>query len=201
MSFLNSEPFLKGKKVQTGEVGGYVSIFEAQKDPNIYIKEINEENIQKVIDEYNFLKKNFGDFFPKNQLVIGGENQDNARAYILMEKVNSESITKENKDIFFKYLFEFLEKIINFYIKNSSFNEKHNEIMGEIIDFYPRNLIFGKTKGDKHPRLYCIDNYPSLYISKKQLIEILSEVDKYFHISETQYRPKLLNLIFKVQQL
>jgi len=201
MSFSNFEPFLKGKKVQPGELGGYASIFEAKKDPNIYIKEIDEENIQKVIDEYNFLKQNFGDFFPKNQLVIAGKNKDNARAYILMEKVNAETITKENKNIFLKSLFEFLEKIINFYIKNSSFDKNNNKVMGKVIDFYPRNLIFGKTKGDKQPRLYCIDNYPFLYINKKQLIEILSEVDKYFHISETQYGPKLLNLILKVQQL
>jgi hypothetical protein len=46
-----------------------------------------------------------------------------------------------------------------------------------------------------------LGGYSSLYINKKQLIEILSEVDKYFHISETQYGPKLLNLILKVQQL
>jgi len=95
MAFSNFEPFLKGKKVQPGELGGYASIFEAKKDPNIYIKEIDEENIQKVIDEYNFLKQNFGDFFPKNQLVIAGKNKDNARAYILMEKVNAENYKRK----------------------------------------------------------------------------------------------------------
>ncbi|MGC8775964.1 MAG: hypothetical protein ACP5QN_01460 [Minisyncoccia bacterium] len=201
-NFKDYVPVEKGKKVQIKMPGGYSKLYEALKDSNIYIKEIDEENIDKIINEYKFIKENFSDLLPENQLVIAGENKDSAKAYILMQKVEHCPITRETYFNFASNLDNVLSRVIDFYIKNLKINPRQNIYYGEIIDIIPRNIIWGKTKDDKNPRIYLIDNYPSLKIKRNELLEIISMILESFGIKNPEkLLPKTTENIQKLHQL
>jgi hypothetical protein len=193
-------PVEKGKEFKFRMPGGYSKIFEARKNSNIYIKDVDEENINKVISEYKFIKKNFNDLLPENQLVIYGKDKNSSKACILMEKVHQEPI--KNYYEFVLNLDSILERIINFYIQNLNYDLKQKRFLVEIIDIFPRNIIWGKTSKDKKPRIYFIDNYPSLKLDLKGFFEAISMILNDFGIKNPEKDlPKTMQAIKKLQKI
>lgn len=174
----NFDPVEKGVAINFGFPANYARIYQAQKNPDIWIKEIeeidNEDKLNKVIEDYKFLRHNLGDIFPDNQLVLAGKDKKTVKAYILMKKVTAVPLTMENRDQYFAELDALLARVINFYIDHATAN-KYGETVSTIPDINQRNLVYGTIAGQSKPKLYCVDNYPSLTLGLEEFCEIISQ--------------------------
>lgn len=176
----NFDPVEKGKAVDLLELVNYSRIFEARKNSNVFVKEIAGEDLEKVAREYKFLRADFGDLFPENQLVIAGKNRETARAYILMDKVEQVGLTKENEQNFFAGLDSMVASVVDYYATNLISDEAGQQT-AQIPDIQTKNLIFGITAKNPDPRFYCVDNYPAIKLSRNDLLQIVSElVNSYY---------------------
>jgi hypothetical protein len=170
-------PAILGDKLfWKGIHGAYSNVYEAQQNPNLLVKSITHVTIDSVINSAKLSESAIGDFLPEHHIVKSGKNDVDYTSYIIMEKVVSHNLNSKLAKKYYALLDQLCYRVILAFMKNPAVTNAAPIYYGTIPDIASRNLIFGTTKSDSEPRLYCVDLFPTITRPINKLRELISDI-------------------------
>jgi hypothetical protein len=156
-------------------------------DPNLVVKEANTKwredlpsgsyklnDIESAKKDLAELQKNFSEFLPQTQLVLGKNEADEIVVYEIQERIDGQNMLELP---YFEAVGEqlklFFGKVADVFMENLHYEGKPPKLASIFPDIKATNFIFGtnRKRPSEPPKLYFIDTYPLLRMSVERFQE------------------------------